>query len=251
MNHSTLVTLQDLVKQYPGSDTPAVDGLSLRIREGEFFGFLGPNGAGKTTTISMMCGLLSPTSGEIWYNDISLKQHPTACFQLIGFVPQEIALYENLTIVENVRFFGKMQGLRGAHLHKRIDECLEVVSLSEHRTRQIKHCSGGMKRRANIAVGILHRPKLLLLDEPTVGIDVQSRNMIFENLRVLNEEGMTVLYTTHYMEEVEQLCSRVAIVDNGSVLTEGEPWELLAQKPECDNLEQLFLALTGKQLRDR
>lgn len=245
-----LVQVMELVKFYRQAQEAALDGLSFSIDYGEIFGLLGPNGAGKTTAISILCGLLEPSDGEVWIEEIDVRRQRQQLRPLIGFVPQEIALYERLTVWENLRYFAHLQGLRGPKLTQRLDECLQLAGLQEVAHRQISTFSGGMKRRANLIAGILHRPRLLLLDEPTVGIDVQSRNMIFESLRRLNNEGMTILYTTHYMEEAEQLCTRVAILDEGKLVTQGSPEQLIAQHPPCANLEQLFLQLTGKELRD-
>jgi ABC-2 type transport system ATP-binding protein len=177
-------------------------------------------------------------------------QSPGRVRQLFGLAPQELALYPGLTARENLRYFGRLYGLRGRALEARIDECLDRVGLLEGGDRRIDVYSGGMKRRANLAAAIIHRPRLLFLDEPTVGVDPQSRNMILENLAAFRASGMTIIYTTHYMEEAEQLCSRVGIMDNGTIIASGSPQELLSGHPGCANLEEIFLQLTGKQLRD-
>jgi ABC-2 type transport system ATP-binding protein len=246
----TAITVTGLVKRYRGSDEPAVNGLDLEVREGELFGFLGPNGAGKTTTLSIVCGLMKATSGLVRVFGEDVLRHPGRIKHLIGFVPQDIALYPTLTARENLEFFGRMHGLGGGALRERVDELLGVVGLGKSAGRRLGTYSGGMKRRANLAAGILHRPRLLVLDEPTVGIDAQSRGVIFENLRELNRAGTTMIYATHYMEEAQQLCSRVAIMDSGHVLRAGAPLELIAERPGTRNLEELFLELTGRQLRD-
>ncbi len=242
--------VRQLVKFYRGANRPALDGLEVTIEPGEVFGLLGPNGAGKTTAISILCTLLKPTSGSLSIFGIDVLRHPALVRRLIGLVPQEIALYPLLTVRENLAYFGRLHGLRGGELRDRIDHCLAMVSLQEHADRPVADFSGGMKRRANLAAGILHQPRLLFLDEPTVGIDAQSRHVILENLAQLRETGMTMVYTTHYMEEAQQLCSRVAIVDAGRVIAEGRPHDLIAEADGCDNLEALFLQLTGRHLRD-
>jgi ABC-2 type transport system ATP-binding protein len=242
--------VRQLVKFYRGTTQPALDGLEMTIEQGEVFGLLGPNGAGKTTAISILCTLLKPTSGSLTVFGIDVLRQPAQVRRLIGLVPQEIALYPLLSIRENLAYFGRLHGLRGAELQDRIDQCLGMVSLREHADRPVAGFSGGMKRRANLAAGILHQPRLLFLDEPTVGIDAQSRHMILENLGHLREAGMTMVYTTHYMEEAQQLCDRIAIVDTGRVVAEGRPLDLIAGAVGCDNLEALFLHLTGRRLRD-
>lgn len=242
--------VRQLVKFYPGATQPALDGLEMTIEPGEVFGLLGPNGAGKTTAISILCTLLKPTSGSLSVFGIDVLRYPSKVRRLIGLVPQEIALYPLLSARENLAYFGRLHGLRGGELRDRIDHCLAMVSLQGHADRPVASFSGGMKRRANLAAGVLHQPRLLFLDEPTVGIDAQSRHMILENLGHLRETGMTMVYTTHYMEEAQQLCSRVAIVDAGRVIAEGRPHDLIAGAVDCDSLEALFLHLTGRQLRD-
>lgn len=244
------VVARGLVKRYPGAEQPALAGLELEIRAGETFGLLGPNGAGKTTAIAILATLLRPTSGGVRLFGLDPGRRCQEVRRLIGLVPQEIALYPRLTLAENLAYFGRLHGLAGAALKTRVDECLAMVGLESQGKRRVETCSGGMKRRANLAAGLLHRPRLLFLDEPTVGIDAQSRHVIFENLERLKTEGMTVLYTTHYMEEARQLCDRIAIVDAGRVVALGTPADLLAAQPECRDLEQLFLRLTGRHLRD-
>jgi ABC-2 type transport system ATP-binding protein len=244
-----LLDARQLVKIYRKASKPALNGLNISVREGEVFGLLGPNGAGKTTAISIMNTLLKPTSGSITVCGVNALRNPAQTRRLIGFVPQEIALYQNLTVRENLQFFGRIYGLQGKELAMRISEFLELVGLEESAGQRVFACSGGMKRRANLAAGILHKPKLLFLDEPTVGIDPQSRNLILERLSVMKERT-TMVYTTHYMEEAESLCSYVAIMDAGQIISEGSPQELIRHLPGCANLEALFLGLTGKQLRD-
>jgi len=244
------IVVRQLAKTYRGSNTPAVNGVDLTIEDGEILGLLGPNGAGKTTTLSILCGLMKPTRGTVRFEGVDVVRHPARAKALIGLVPQDVALYPSLTAAENLRFFARMHGLAGKALATRVDECLSVVGLEESAGRRIGTFSGGMKRRANLAAGLVHKPAILMLDEPTVGIDAQSRNVIFENLHRLNRSGATMIYATHYMEEAEQLCSRVAIMDGGSILKEGPPKRLIEERPTCQNLEQLFLELTGRYLRD-
>ncbi|MDD2733053.1 MAG: ABC transporter ATP-binding protein [Desulfuromonadaceae bacterium] len=239
-----------MVKLYRGSPNPAVNGLNFTVGKGEIYGLLGPNGAGKTTAISIICTLLRPTSGSVTLCDHDVVSDPAAVRPLFGLAPQEVALYTSLTARENLRYFGRLYGLTGQTLSERIDYCLTLVGLSDKADTRVETYSGGMKRRANLAAAILHEPRLLVLDEPTVGIDAQSRNMLLENLKGLRDTGMTIMYTTHYMEEAQQLCSRVAVVDHGCIIATGTPDALIDQTEGCTSLEDVFLHLTGKQLRD-
>jgi ABC-2 type transport system ATP-binding protein len=207
----------------------AVDAIDLDVARGEILGLLGPNGAGKTTTISMVCGVVTPTRGAVTIGGVSLADQPFVAKAKLGLVPQDLALYEDLDAVQNLRYFGALYGLSGQRLAQRIAWVLEVVGLAERAREPVKRFSGGMKRRLNIAAGLVHEPELLVLDEPTVGVDPQSRNHIFEVVRSLHARGMTVLYTSHYMEEVEALCDRVAIMDHGALLALGTIGELVAQ----------------------
>lgn len=245
-----IIELKYLTKYYKGSSTPAIDSISLNIKKGEIYGLLGPNGAGKTTTISILCGLFGPTSGNVFIDGMEYQNSSDKIKNIIGVVPQEIALYPSLTARENLSFFGHMYGLKGKQLKNRINECLTLFGLEKNANRRIKTFSGGMKRRINIIAGILHKPKVIFLDEPTVGVDVQSRNVILEHLKKINEEGTTIIYTSHYMEEAENFCSRVAIIDKGNILTEGKPKELIESKEEYTDLESIFLNITGRALRD-
>jgi ABC-2 type transport system ATP-binding protein len=244
------IRVTGLVKRYRGSDEDTVNGLDLEVREGEIFGLLGPNGAGKTTTLSIVCGLMKATRGSVEVLGVDVARHPGRIKHLLGFVPQDIALYPTLTGRENLEFFGRMHGMFGVALQARVAELLKVVGLEKSADRKVGTYSGGMKRRANLAAGIVHRPRLLVLDEPTVGIDAQSRGLIFENLRGLSGGGTTMVYATHYMEEAQKLCTRVAIMDSGRVLLQGPPAQLVADRPGTRNLEELFLELTGRSLRD-
>lgn len=222
-----MLQVDDLRKEY--KTTVAVDGVNLFLNQGESVGLLGPNGAGKSTTISMISTLLKPTSGEIHFKGENVLKNPSKIRPVLGLVPQEIALYEELTAYENMKFFGKAYGLSGEKLRKKIDEVLELVGLTDRKKDKIKEFSGGMKRRINMAVALMHDPELLIMDEPTVGIDPQSRNYILDMVRDLNlKKKMTVLYTSHYMEEVEKLCDRVYIMDHGQIIASGTKEELKA-----------------------
>ncbi|WP_122262075.1 ABC transporter ATP-binding protein [Ornithinimicrobium cerasi] len=215
----------DLVRRF--GPVTAVDHVSLRIEPGQTFGLLGPNGAGKTTTISMICGLLSPDGGSVHVAGVPMAQEPLAAKRRLGLVPQDLAVYPEISARQNLTFFGRLQGLHGAELRTRVGEVLELVGLSDRAKEPSKKFSGGMKRRLNIGIGLLHHPDLLVLDEPTVGVDPQSRNAILESVEALAGQGMAVLYTTHYMEEAQRLCDRVAIVDDGRVQAEGTQDELI------------------------
>lgn len=250
MNQNKIIEIRNLTKFYKGSKIPAVNNISFSIHQNEIFGLLGPNGAGKTTTISMLCGLFPPTSGEITIDGISQKNNPDKIKNIIGVVPQDIALYQSLTALENLMFIGTMYGLKGKSLRQRIDESIEMLGLTSSINKKIATYSGGMKRRVNLVAGILHNPKIIFLDEPTVGIDVQSRNVILEYLKTLNSQGTTIIYTSHYMEEAENLCTRVVIIDKGEIVTSGNPKDLICNSDSCYNLEGIFLNLTGKELRD-
>src|SRR6266511_1986811 len=235
-----VLVCRDLRRRY--GQRLAVDGVGFRVDPGETYGLLGPNGAGKTTTISMICGLLRRDGGEVTVAGASLDRDPGAVKAAIGYVPQDIALYPDLSGGENLRFWGRMQGLSGRELAARVDAVLEVVGLADRARDKVADYSGGMQRRLNIGAGLLHRPRLLVLDEPTVGVDPQSRNAILENVEVLRGEGAAVLYTTHYMEEAERLCDRVGIIDQGRLIAEGTRRELVAQIGERDRIE---LAASG------
>jgi len=220
----TIVEVSGLIKRF--GDLAAVDDVSFAIERGEVFGLLGPNGAGKTTTISMISCLIDPTAGAITVDGNRVDSAPGAVKASLGVVPQEIALYPTLTAGENLAFWGKMYGLSGAALKTAVADALELAGLADRAKERIEKYSGGMKRRVNIAAGILHKPKVLLMDEPTVGIDPQSRNHILETVKNLNALGMTLLYTSHYMEEVEYLCDRIAIMDHGKIIASGTLNEL-------------------------
>jgi len=221
-----VLDVQGLRKQYDG--LLAVDDVGFRIHAGETYGLLGPNGAGKTTTISMVCGLLERDAGSVTLAGRPVDTNATEVRALIGYVPQALAIYPDLSARENLQFFGRLAGLRGAALRGRIDEVLELTGLADRADERTERYSGGMQRRLNIGIGLLHRPRLLLLDEPTVGVDPQSRNAILESIAALGRSGMAILYTTHYMEEAERLCHRVGIIDEGHIKAEGTRRELIA-----------------------
>jgi len=229
-----ILQVHNLVKKY--GDFAAVKGISFDIIEGEIFSLLGPNGAGKTTTISVLSTLYAPTSGDAIVGGHSVSKEPMAVRQLIGVVPQDLAIYDDLTAHENLWFWGQMYGLSGKALKTRIGQVLDQIGLSDKAGKRIKTFSGGMKRRVNIGVGLLHKPRLLFMDEPTVGIDPQSRRAILDSVKDLNKQGMTVLYTTHYMEEAQELSDRVGIIDHGDLIALGTQAELTHQVGENDTL---------------
>ncbi|OPJ62239.1 ABC transporter ATP-binding protein [Clostridium oryzae] len=219
-----IVKINNLTKKY--KDFIALDNISLNIKEGEIYGLLGPNGAGKSTTINMICGLISITKGEIAILGKNSVKEANFTKKNIGVVPQDIAIYEDLTCIENVKFFASLYGLRGSVLEKSAKEALEFVGLLDKAKALPDSFSGGMKRRLNIACAIAHTPKLIIMDEPTVGIDPQSRNHILQAVKKLNEDGCTIIYTSHYMEEIEHICTRIGIIDHGKLIAEGSKEEL-------------------------
>jgi ABC-2 type transport system ATP-binding protein len=228
-----MIEVEELRKVY-GADVKALDGVSFRVPEGTVYGLLGPNGAGKSTTISILAGLTTPTSGRASVAGHDVISDSAAARAALGFVPQEIVLYEELNARENLEFFGGLYGLRGEPLRARVDTLLGVIDLGDHAKRPVETYSGGMKRRLNMACGLVHEPRVLLLDEPTVGIDPQARLHILEMVRAIARQGTTVLYTTHYLHEAEDLCQRIAIIDHGRILAEGTLEELRAQVGERD-----------------
>jgi len=224
---SAILQVHDLVKKY--GEFIAVNGISFEIQEGEIFSLLGPNGAGKTTTISVLSTLFAPTAGDALIAGHSITKQQRLVRDLIGVVPQELALYDELTARENLSFWGQMYGLGGRAFKTRMDEVLVQIGLADKADQRVKTYSGGMKRRVNIGIGLLHKPRLLFMDEPTVGIDPQSRRAILDSVKELNQQGMTVLYTTHYMEEAEELSSRIGIIDHGDLIALGTQAELRSQ----------------------
>jgi len=235
MNDKVAVRVENLHKYY--KDVKAVQGTSFEIKQGEIFSLLGPNGAGKSTVISTLSCLLEPTRGEAWVMGHSILEQPQEVKSCLGVVPQEIALYPDLSARENLKFWGRMYGQRGRDLSQRVDEVLEVIGLSDRQNDKLETFSGGMKRRVNIGAALLHKPDLIIMDEPTVGIDPQSRRHILDNVKQLNEEGMTVLYTTHYMEEAQELSDHIAVMDRGKVIASGTHQELVKIVGELDRID--------------
>ncbi len=220
-----MLEINNLSKSF--GNIKALDDVSLKIEKGEFFGLLGPNGAGKTTLMNHIIGFLKADSGDIIFDNEVVKYGDPEIKNRIGYVPQDIALYQELTAIQNLKIFGSFFKISKRELKDNIDEALELVQLTDRRNSAVKEFSGGMKRRLNLAASILHKPEVLLCDEPTVGVDPQSRNAIFEMLQRLNQQGITIIYTTHYMEEAERLCNRLAIIDNGMIIASGTLMELL------------------------
>jgi len=246
-----MINLLEVSKSYTDAEKPAVRGLSLSINKNEIFGLLGPNGAGKTTTISMLCGLIQPSAGSISINGLNYKNNLIELKQLIGVVPQDIALYPTLTGKENLEFYGAMYGVPKVILNNRIASWLKKFEMEKAANKRVSSYSGGMKRRINLIAGILHQPEILFLDEPTVGVDVQSRADIMIHLKELNDEGMTIIYTSHHMEEAEHFCTDVAIINHGEIITRGNPIKLIESQPDCRNLEEVFLKLTKPNFQSK
>lgn len=221
----TLLKVENLEKNF--KDVKAVDDITFEVKKGEIFGLLGPNGAGKSTTISIISTLLNSTAGKVYYDGEDISKNPKAIQKKMGVVPQEIALYPTLKGYENLRFWGNLYGLSGSELKKRIEEVADIVGLKDKLKTRVDKYSGGMKRRLNIAAALLHEPEILIMDEPTVGIDPQSRNHILDTVLELNKKGMTIIYTSHYMEEVEYLCTRISIMDKGKIIAAGTKDELV------------------------
>lgn len=238
--NAPVATATGLHKRF--GDIRAVNDVSLEIQAGETYGLLGPNGAGKTTTISILAGLLEPDEGTVTVSDIVIRARSTAGKDHIGLVPQELAIYPDLTAQENLEFFAKLYGMPANDSKRRIAEVLDVIGLTDRRRDHVDKYSGGMKRRLNIGIGLLHSPRLLILDEPTVGVDPQSRNAILQSVEALSSEGMAVVYTTHYMEEAERLCDRIGIIDDGRVIAQGTTAELVAG---IGQHERVKVAVTG------
>jgi ABC-2 type transport system ATP-binding protein len=240
------ISVQNLKKNFGG--LMAVDGVSFSAAQGEIFSLLGPNGAGKTTTINMLCCLLEPTAGDAWVMGHSVRSDSLKVKAAIGVVPQDIALYEDLSAQENLAFWGKMQGLRGAALRQRVGEVLEIIGLTDRQKGAVEKFSGGMKRRLNIGIALLHKPQVIIMDEPTVGIDPQSRRNILDSVKDLNHQGMTVLYTTHYMEEAQELSDHIGIMDHGKLMALGTHAELIKSVGELDRIELTLNVEPGELL---
>lgn len=245
-----IIHIEQLFKKYKEADDFSINNLNLAIEEKEIFGLLGPNGAGKTTLLSILCGLIKPTSGKFSINELSYQKNATEIKKLMGVVPQEYALYPTLTAKENLLYFGSMYGLKGKELKSKVEQSLEHLGLLKFADKKVETFSGGMKRRVNLIAGILHNPLILFLDEPTVGVDVQSKNVIIDYLKELNSKGTTIIYTSHHLVEAQDLCTQIAIIDRGKIFAQGTPKQLIAETENASNLEDVFISLTGKELRD-
>lgn len=244
-----MLQIQHLEKTYKNAVEPSLRGLSLAFSTNCIAGLLGPNGAGKTTTISILCGLVKADGGTASLLGLDVVKDAEAIKKRIGVVPQSIALYPTLTAVENLQYIGKLYGLSSSVLKSRITHYLQIFGLEKSAQKAIRYYSGGMKRRANIIASLLHEPELLILDEPTAGVDVQSRNMILQFLQEYHQMGHGIVYTSHLLEEAQQLCDEIAIIDHGQLVVQGRPKELMQQQ-QAGSLEQVFLQLTGSSLRD-
>lgn len=249
MNQNVAIRLESVSKRYPNALKDSLTNINLEIREGSIFGLLGPNGAGKTTLISIMCGIFSPTEGKVsfYINNTPVSEDQRR--SLIGFVPQDFAFYHELTLRQNLEYFGAMYRMPKSAISSRIDELMPVLGLEAVLNQRVRTFSGGMKRRVNLALGILHRPAFLFLDEPTVGVDVQSKNSIIRFLEKINQLGTTIIYTSHHLSEAQEFCDDMALVDHGVVIAEGGMDDLLKEHGMTD-LQSLFIALTGEELRD-
>lgn len=248
MNHAA-VSIEGLGFKYPGQAANCFSNLTLRVAEGERFGLFGPNGAGKTTLMNCMTGLLSYQQGNIQLFGNEVKQHRKIINKLFGFVPQDFSFYQELSPLENLAFFGAWSGLNKQQIKQRSTELLEVLGLTEVGNKPVHKFSGGMKRRVNLAIGVIHEPRILFLDEPTVGVDVHTRQAIISYLKELNKKGTTLIYTSHQLGEAEALCDKIAMIDDGKILVNDSLSRLLADHKE-DGLEGLFIQLTGKTFRD-
>ena len=248
MNHPA-ICIENLDFRYPGQSALCISKLNLQIAAGERFGLFGPNGAGKTTLMYLMTGLLTQSKGTIQLLGNEIKHHNKSINKLFGFVPQDFSFYQELSPVENLEFFGAWSGLKKQAIKKRVQELLEILGLEDVRNKPVHQFSGGMKRRVNLAIAVIHQPQVLFLDEPTVGVDVQTRHAIIHYLRRLNENGTTLVYTSHQLNEAEELCERIALIDEGKIIVHDDLEKLLATHQQ-DGLEGMFLELTGKTYRD-
>ncbi len=244
------IEINALKKNYKGAWAPALDGLSLSVLKNTCVGLLGPNGAGKSTCINILCGLVAPDSGEALVFGKDCTKDKENIRSLIGVVPQQVALFSNLTALENFRYIGRLYGLDEQTITNRSKDLLLRLGLEKHADKRVGRYSGGMKRRANIIASLLHEPGMIILDEPTAGVDVQSRALILNFLNEYKQQGNTILYTSHHMEEAEAICDEVVIVDEGKFVIRGNPKELVAQTADCKRLEDVFLHYTGHSLRD-
>jgi ABC-2 type transport system ATP-binding protein len=250
MSTQHIIEIENLSKVFKHAFEPAVNNVSLKVESNSIFGLLGPNGAGKTTIISILCGVMKPSSGDVILGGLKLSENIDQIKQIIGVVPQDVALYPTLTARENLEYFGAMYGLSGKEKKDKITNWLEKLGLAQAADRRVETFSGGMKRRVNLIASILHNPKILFLDEPTVGVDVQSRNVIIEHLKELNKAGTTIIYTSHHLEEAEKFCEKIAIIDYGVILTQGTPKQLIIESEGAKDLQDVFLNLTKRKLRD-
>ncbi|MFA7274776.1 MAG: ABC transporter ATP-binding protein [Crocinitomicaceae bacterium] len=244
-----IIEVEGVIKYYGNSKEPSLNGINLSIYAGEKFGIFGPNGAGKTTLISILCDILQPTEGSVKY---TVENQPLSVADIlpqIGFVPQDFAFYAELTAKQNLHFFGGVYGLEKEVCKERTDSLLKTLGLDHVANKRVKTFSGGMKRRINLAIGLIHEPKIVFLDEPTVGVDVQSKMSIIQLLEDLNAKGTTLIYTSHHLREAEDFCSRVALMDHGKIIAVNTVPELLVEH-KVANMEELMINLTGKQLRD-
>ncbi len=248
--NQTILEVKNITKNYDAKI--AVCDVSFSIQTGDIIGFIGPNGAGKSTSINMLSTIISPSSGDIYFKEENISKHNLNYKKSLGIVPQDLAIYEDLNAYDNVKFFCSLYGIRGSELKSKVEKALRFVELWDRRKDLPSKFSGGMKRRLNIACAIAHEPELLIMDEPTVGIDPQSRNNIMEAVKILNENGTTVIYTSHYMEEIETLCNRIILIDKGKVIEDlpKEKYKSKYAKEGCETLEQIFLYTTGTKLRD-
>lgn len=244
------VEIKDLYKQYPGAKNKALNGLTLNFPKGKISGLLGPNGAGKTTLFSILCGLIKADYGSAKVYGLDTDGDLNKIKRLIGVVPQQIALYPNLTANENLLYVGRLYHIPDKELRDKIKLLLEEFGLKEQAHKRIERYSGGMKRRANIIAALLHEPELLILDEPTAGVDVQSRNMILAFLHQFNTGKKSIIYTSHLLDEAEKLCDEVAVIDNGTLIAQNSPKDLIRNTPSCKSLEDVFLHLTGRTVRE-
>lgn len=245
-----IIQIAQLSKKYKDAEMYSLNDFTLTINEGQIFGLLGPNGAGKTTLISILCGLIKPTSGSFTIDHLTYANDSQLIKKIIGVVPQEYALYPTLTARENLEYFGSMYGLKGTHLKEKVIDNLDFLGLLKFADKRVETFSGGMKRRVNLIAGILHNPKILFLDEPTVGVDVQSKNVIIDYLKLLNKNRTTIIYSSHHLAEAEDFCTDIAIVDHGQLFAQGTSKSLISSVTNARNLEDVFIALTGNELRD-
>ena len=243
------IDMENIGFRYPGNPDMSFSKLSLKVAKGERFGLFGPNGAGKTTLISLMTGLLSPEEGRVKLLGEDINKNNKSVNKLFGFVPQDFSFYQELSPVENLEFFGAWAGLNKKAIKSRTDELLEILGLTDVRDKQVEKFSGGMKRRVNLAIGVIHNPEVLFLDEPTVGVDVQTGHAIVNYLMELNKNGTTLIYTSHQLSEAEGLCEEVALIDDGKIIAQDSLDQLLKDHKK-DSLEALFLNLTGKEYRN-